>query len=498
MQHVSAVAVLFLFSLSCTYGQVVHQTETSRPEEIQVSENAALIQSVLESSHTIALQVSPKDGVELLARAAEMAGKENPQRAKQWYLEAFHIVRDMPSGPQKTHYEVDIISHLAEVDSTGALSLLPTLEFPPSLNDCADRRAAPAAVFREFVKQHSNGWKSVAAIAQQLGASGNYPFEAIQIVIRQIASKHADDAAALVNQAIHYYNLGAHDQCSNNQLAALLAQHSKLVPGSTLKVAVDTLISSITERANAAESNSSNPPAPEEREQLRALDRSTISILMPLINSLEPERMDTLRQKHPSLFAATSPIADPEGRDNTVQLRGTPGSEMDISVVLSSHSQAPLQEPTDSQQDSDHETMPGVQTPSHGEVAAFLEASAEASTGAGDPEERLQVLLERGLLLDPGKQPAELSNTISDAFSLGDQLFRKSVDDNPLASWIDRPGVRTLSMMVEAVAKSAPRVVLDKIKNIQNSVLQAQLYVSFAKAMQSDPDSASVIVSDGE
>jgi hypothetical protein len=42
-------------------------------------------------------------------------------------------------------------------------------------------------------------------------------------------------------------------------------------------------------------------------------------------------------------------------------------------------------------------------------------------------------------------------------------------------------------------------MVLDKIKNIQNSVLQAQLYVSFVKAMQSDPDSASVIVSsDGE
>lgn len=514
MRHVSALLALFLFSFSLTWAQAVNQTAAAQAERVPVDENSSLIQSALESSHATALQLSPKDEVELLTRAAQMMGKQNPQAGKEWFLEAFRVAQAMTSGSQKARYEVDIIRHWARVDSAGALSLLPALELPASWNDCEGRKAAPAAVFSEFLKQHPGDWSSLAGAAQQLGDSGNYPFHAMQAVIQQVAKEHPDDAAALVNQAIHYYAVGARDSCSSNQLAALLAQHSKLVPGSTLKAALGTLLASLDDRDGSTANDSPSYATPQERQKMLALDQATLGLLTALLKSLDRGRADEFSQKHPSLLAAGSAVADPEVGTNTVHFESGQ-DQMEISVLSSSPVQGQLQGAADEKQTGpvlvtnteaplalpasqlqlEGGSMHVVQVNSQAEEEAFLNASAQVSA---HDDERLIVLLERALLLAHDKRIEELANTIGEAFAIGDQLFRKSVDDSPLASWNDRPGAQTVSSLVEAVAKSAPRLVLDKIKEIHNSVLQGQLYVSFAQAIESQQDSGLVLVSCAE
>jgi hypothetical protein len=493
MQKSYLVAALFLLTIGWAPAQVTEVREPGReaaPQQRQSnsSENDSLIQSVLDSSHAIAAQLSPKDGVELLVRLADMAGKKNPEVARQWDLEAFHIASDMPSGLQRAHYEVASITGLASVDSREALALLLTLEFPPAWNDCEARATATGAVFRQFLRQHPNDWKRLTTVAQRLGERGNYPFHAVQILIRQIKNKAPETATALVQHAIQYYSLGAHDSCSNNKLAALLAEDSKLVSGSALKAAVETILSSLWNGERGPSRSGSDSGSSEHQ-----VNQSTLSILLPLINAFDPQMAQKLRQEQPPALTTAS-VTDPEADRNMVKFAGSPG-EMHVNIVFSnSRNQGPLQEPASAPKVNTDGAMSVLQPPSPEDLAGFLEGSEEASGNGQNPEQQLEVLLERGLSLVSADRQAELSNALTDAFAVGEKLFRKSVNDDPQASWKDRPGAGALSILVESAAKSAPRLVLEKIRNTHNSVLQAQLYVCFVAAMQSEQDSASAVI----
>lgn len=460
----------------------ISKTATGQHQK-EDSENNLLVESVLLSSHKIAVQLSPTERVEVLVRLANAAGKKHPERARQWALEALQLADKMHPTAQRAQYEIEAISDLASVNSGEALALLPGLEVPASWTDCDGRGKAARQVFQEFLNQHPGEWEKLSAVAQRIGDTGNYPYQAVQIVVGRIGSKNQEAAATLMQQAIRYYDVSAPGPCSNNQLATLLVENSSFVPGSTLKAILEVMLSNLLKAEDASSESIAKAGAPAgEDARLGALNSDTLATLMPLIESMDPEMERKLRQEYPSIHLPMNVAGGQEGEPNTVGPATAPPAESSSEESL----KAP---PSDLDEHSEEEdSLQSIQT--------LPEDSArpqEALNNDPGPEQRLQALVERGVSLVSSEQWAELSDVLADAFALGEKLFRKSVDEDPQASWRSRPGADGLSTLVETAAKKVPREVLEKIRNLHTSVLQAQLYVSFVEGIQSEWELPSVV-----
>jgi len=459
------------------------------------SENDGMVESACRYAHTIAeRQLSSTDRVEVLLRLANAAGKKHPEKAKQWAVEALRLADEMGSAERRTQYETEAISALAAVDSEEALTLLPGLDVPASSNDDDARTEAAKTVFSKFINQHPGDWEKLSVAAQRMGDTGHYPFGAVQTVVSRIGKKNPEAAATLMLQAIHYYNLNAHSPVANNQMATLLVEDARFVPGSTLKATVETMLSNLRNSASPENLSAGTPRNPSEDASLVDLNRATLAILLPLLSSVDPEMERKLRQEIPSQDPMLDAVASLESAPTIVGPATVSSAESLSMILLGVGTQSPAITFNSVERSDGGDTVAMVRPPSQDDVSRLLEDSDAALEKAQDPEQRLEILTERALSLVAGKRRTELSNALVDALAVGEKLFRKSVDENPQASWNSRPGARELSTLVEAAAKTAPQVVLESLRNVHDSVLQAQLYVSFVEGLQSDQDFPSVFV----
>jgi len=218
--------------------------------------------------------------------------------------------------------------------------------------------------------------------------------------------------------------------------------------------------------------------------------------MMSLVASVDPDMERKIKQEYRSLKSNTNVAGDTDVPGNPLGPSDSP-VENHLGVVFSDVAQAPSDFKSVEQMDGDG-ILQTVQTPSLEELAGFLHDSAQALDQADKPEERLKILLERELSLLSAEQKSELSSVLADALAVGETVFRKSLDEDPLASWKARPTAGLLSTMVQAAAMPAPQIVLERIRDVRTSVLQAQLYVSFVKGLESEGNSASVEVAQAE
>jgi hypothetical protein len=454
-----------------------------------------LIQNAFQSAHTISLQLSPTDRVELLIGLARAARKKDPEKARLWAIEALQLTKEMRSSPQRSQYETDAIRDLASVSSEEALALLPGLDVLPLGNDCDARARAAASVFQEFLNQHPEGWERLSAVAQRMGDTGNFPFQAVQIVIGRIRGKDQETATVLMQQAIHYYSVSSCTPCTNHQLAILLTEDSSLVPASTLKAILGSMLSSLSNAAHSSPEDAAKPgTAGDGNAELSALNQEALVLLMTLIHSVDPEMERKFRDEHPGAYSDALDIgAAPESGFGIVDTKASADSA--DAPGNSSHGSAQASPTTRPSEESDDDDTAEIVNNSLLENAVpSPEESEEALKNERNPEQRLRILVERSMGLASSERWTELSNVLVEAFALGEKSFRKSVDDDPHASWRRCLGATELSTLVEVLAKSAPQMLLENIGNLRTSVLQAQLYVSFAEGRQSEEDPLSPVM----
>ena len=456
----------------------------------QPAENDNLTRSVLRTAHAIANQLSPTDRTELLLRLARNAKRVQPSASRQWAMEALRFAGEMRSTLQRAKYEVQAINALASVDSEQALALLPTLEIPASTKDFDPRTRAAPAVFTAFMEQHPNDWERLSAFAQAIGETGNYPFRAIEIVVNQVEKKNLDAASALMQQAIYYYHRAAHNASSRGQFAALLAAHYNLVPGSPLKSTFASLFGELLNKDNAASGAMGGSAANEAGSN--QLDDFMLALLMPAVSSVDPEMAQTLRQARPSVDKRLNVVLDLGSESTGMEGINLPGES--ITLISSEKGTRASEEDSNFIEPIERDTVQAFDLSSPVSLAESLEDSEKTLKKTVDAREWLEILVGRGVSLIAGERPDELANVLAEAFALGEKLFRKSIDEDRQASWESRPGGNELSTLVEAAARVVPQTVLERIRNVRTSVLQAQLYVSFAGGLQADDASPPVIV----
>jgi hypothetical protein len=461
---------------------------TNKPpaEDGQRAENDRLARSVLRNAHTISRQLSPTDREELLLRLAKSARKKQPETAKQWATEAFRLSNEMRPSVQRARYQIEAIGEVASVDSVQALALLPALEIPAEAKDFDPRTRAAAAVFDAFLDQHPNDWEKLSSTAQAIGETGNYPFRAIQSVISRVAKKDEDAASALMLQAAYYYNRTEHNPSANIQMAALLSEHSRFLTGSALKVTLETLVADLLNGESAGRNGMAN-------QGVNSTNRIIFPMIMPIIKSANQEMQRQFNQAYPFL---NTPSVLVDLQDVPGNMEGiTLTAPESISVVYRDANTQALQDASGSVESLEGGiSLQILDVSSQEDLAKSLVDSQAALNKASGPQEKLQILAGRGMSLAAADRQVELANLLDEAFALGEKLFRKSIDDDPHMSWDSRPGAAELSMLVGTAARILPETVLEGIRRVHTSVLQAELYVSFADGLQSENSLPSVMV----
>lgn len=498
----SALAIIVLFAACCAISQTPEAAPATSKAAVQKDQdktkaqdvekdagNDSLIRSVLRNAHALAPQLSPTDRVELLLRLAETAWKSQPETAKQWAREALRLSNEMRPSLRRARYQVKAVSEIAEIDSKEALALLPTLEIPASAKHFDPRTTAATAVFRAFLNQHPDDWEQLSPVATAMGESGHYPFQAINTVITFLQRTDEDAAAALMLHAVSFYNRSEHTPVANLRLAALLSEHYGLLPGSALKATLDALLANLQHPDQAREDAATNS----EETQSNAIRDAALALLMPLIGSVDPDLHQKLIQANPSL--GTSPlVVDLDGEPAILQ-RLDPQNGDNVVVATEKKDNQPSPENSDTAQpEEDGDSATVFSAASEKEVSALLGDTETALKSTADSEDRLQVLVGRGLALAAGEKSNELAGLLEEAFPLGEELFRKSVDKDRQASWDGRPGASELILLVEATARTAPRAMIERIQSLRTPVLQAQLFVSLADALQSPELSRALMV----
>ena len=464
--------------------------DTKRDAKNDAEKDAAndqLVRGLLRNAHALSRQLSPSDRIELLLRLARIARKKQPETAKQWVREAFRLSSEMHPSLRKAQYQAKAVSEIASLDSREALAMLPNLEIPAAAKKFDPRATAATAVFRECLKQHPDDWEQLSAAAQTMGEAGHYPFQAVSSVITWLQKKDEEAARSLMLQAVSAWHRSEHSPVNNLRMASLLAEHSSLLPPSTLKAVLGPLV------ANLQQANQDLPDSGAEL-QSSAANEAALALLMPLIGSMDPELQQKLKQTHASLGDPL--IVDVDGDPTLIKgINIQPTDNADTITVTAGQADNETSDDTSNSVSSETSSEVRVLTAtSEKEIMTLLGDTETALKNADDSEDRLQVLVGRALGLAAGERRDELATLLAEAFPLGEELFRKSIDDDRQLSWDDRPGANELSMLAETAAKVAPQAVMERIQNVRTAVLQAQLFVSLADGLQSPEASPAVVV----
>jgi hypothetical protein len=447
-------------------------------------EGSNLAGIAFQSAYSLSKQISTYDRVELLLHLSKAAAKKCPEKSRTWAEEALQAAGQMPPTTDRAMYEWQALSNLATVNSKEALTLLTTLEAPAGFKDFDPRSEAATTVFNSFLKDYPGKFEEVSTAAQRIGDSGLYPFIAIQTVISRMSGKNRELAGALVEQAIHYYTVGAETSLASNQLTSLLLEHSQFVSPQVLKSVLTDVVSAISQTSNAgvAEKTDTLFVIGDDDATSVSLNAATLASIMPLLESVDPDLANKIRHEHPPVSASSIPVIMSSENRPTIMSQVILSGE--TNAVASDQQLESTQRTAEPTLNSAKIADKSLAAPNVEDLNRLIVKSENALKEAGSDEERLPILIQQVEVLASAGQREKLSGVLSEVFALAERLFRKSVNEESKVRWNKRTGAADLTALVEICARQIPQILMSTIRNVQTPVLRAQLYVVLAEGLQ--------------
>jgi len=119
----------------------------------------------------------------------------------------------------------------------------------------------------------------------------------------------------------------------------------------------------------------------------------------------------------------------------------------------------------------------------------LLNSAREALAAAKEPADKLRILVGLAQAQKAMNDKDGFGKTLDQAYVMGEELFRKSVDKSPDAAIISRPGLDLLTRLTVAGVRLDSTAILTHVDNLRSPLLQAILLVAAARGL--DPDGTS-------
>jgi len=262
------------------------------------------------------------DRADLLIQMAVVAGKKNPEQVRLWTKEALRTASEMHPSSERSSIEARALGSLALVNGEEALAMLSALELPASQSPVSDARSIAATeVFNGYLNQHPAGWERISTAARSLGDSGFYPYRAVQGVIERIGEKSPKRPPCWCSNPLGYFMHAAPDPVATNQMAGPLKQGASFIDRSQFNIDLHGIVGHMFKTDGDANRNG-NPVAPSDP----SLDQVTLSVLLPSIESVDPEWAAKLRHDNPGVqtggFVLTFDMGDRPAMTAVLQVSG--------------------------------------------------------------------------------------------------------------------------------------------------------------------------------
>lgn len=261
---------------------------------------------------------SAGERVHALMGCAAADAVEDRTEAVDWFLEAFHLAKlQLPPSHNRAADEEGVVMMLSGVDLPEALRLFSQQDLPSDWEKPDElsedlRASASVPVFHALIA--AKGLQSVPMIesmAQSLGGSGQYPYDAISQAVGILGAKDVSAAQLLLGQAIAF---GAHDPGYSSTPRAYIRLLQQSQAYATPPLMVEGLSTALRliqwDREHRPTEVAMQVKTPHGAAQFHSMDDYLVFALLPLLQKYDPERVESIRQQNPFLATLPSITAD--------------------------------------------------------------------------------------------------------------------------------------------------------------------------------------------
>jgi hypothetical protein len=483
------------------------------PEAKKLKEaNAQRAKELLQRAYGTTKSLSDSDRAAVVARLAASSQRAMPDQSKAWGDEVFLITAGLSNDNSRGQYEMTALLAVAENDPDHALRLLVQMSPPGTAEDgnpLMDLRG-PAAVglFQKYwQKRGDEGLPALQSTARQMGEIGLYPFMAMGPIIRAVGRMDQDKARALVTEALGYFPRLQQNDMSGQQMAMFLRMNREMIATPLLKDVLTQLVNKTLETKNNSGNLMTSISTNGNTTTLKGASNLMMFQLMPLIKEVDPEWAKKLEDQNEQLRGAAIAQQNSASGTNTVRMgmfMGGGGANnlsaanlmdpMKVSQVDELAQKDPLQALKMSDEINDPVMRAATSVRLAGDInnsdpekaAQLVKNAKQAIAATPEPSDKLRILAGLAQAQSAMKDTEGLNNTLKQGFTMGEDLFRKSVDRNPSAGVNTRPGVDSLNRLTGVGIKAEPQQTLENIEKISSQALQAMLFISAAENL--DPD----------
>ena len=261
---------------------------------------------LFDEAYDSAANYSPRDQGMILSLLVGAVRPVSTERAKQWAVELFWKARN--SRTDSGSMELSALMALSGIDPVLAAELFAQQQVPTDKSATQDLRCTAAGpLFTAlWTRQGLDSLETIERLADGLGSSGQYPYEAMTGVILDAHKQDENRAQQLFSNAAGFFRAGSRFP-EDNQLFANFLLDTRAVPApAILRHAVETLLDAVEK--SAEEKKEEAAFRLELRTQQDTLDFTSeedllIYRLLPLIRQLDVKWAASVLKRHENLSA---------------------------------------------------------------------------------------------------------------------------------------------------------------------------------------------------
>jgi hypothetical protein len=371
------------------------------------------------------------------------------------------------------------------------------------------RSAAATMLFQKiWQKRGADAIDSLQTAARQLGETGNYPYMAMASIIRQVGRKDPEKAQSLANDAIAYFSRRVRSDQSAQQMAMFLRMDREFIPLPMLKDILTQLVADAVDTKNDTKTgavavflNSRGTAT------MSGASNLLLFQLLPMIRDIDPDWAKKVEAQSSELSQSANLTQASSGGTERVGMfvggpnGGGPPANMMEEMKSMEVDELASQDPTKALKVADEIHDPVIRAATNARLAGdlnnsdpdraneLMKSAREALGAAKEPADKLRILVGLAQAQKAMKDKEGFGKTLDQAYAMGEELFRKSVDKSPDAAINSRPGLDQLTRLTIAGVRLDSTAILTHLDNLRSPVLQAILLVAAARGL--DPDGPS-------
>lgn len=514
MTHVATrILILSLCSFVPTFNLQQPPAKQTAQQTADKTIGTATPEALLIRSYLLGQQFTPEERAFHLTELTRAAAKIEPPFDRLWAEQLFQLSFQLPMSWNRVAHEKNALQALAEVDPIRAFELFGTLDDPvptPAGTLPEDVRAyAARTVFYKYWKLR--GTKSLGDIraqAEHLGETGQYPYAAIALIIRDVEREDKLEAQSLYDDALTFYGQGSRFSQTDEEFLGFVNTLWDVTPLTLKTQALQLSVARLIEKRKPDTDTSyvGTVTSDQGTVQFEEKERQLLYELLPRIREVDPQWAD--RVARDDLAVPSRADAANNARSEGAVIEGVSGADPSQLKALRERI---LQGQRADQISEVAKTDPAraytlSRTLTDSEFRAdVLAAVAEGYSAENDPHSE-PYLDEASKIIEsmhdsPGKVHAltslaraaatihdlkRLRTTLKQGLDLGEELFSEDRDVHPGKLSYDAVCFAEMMRLTRIGAQSDAQWTLTYLDRVQDELLQAYLPIEAALALFDD------------